>query len=56
MKNKINAPVVVGIIGHSDIDFLPEIKHTLEHLDGFKIIYFKTSSEKLYIMQAGGRK
>jgi len=56
MKNKINAPVVVGVIGHSNIDFLADIKHTLETLDGFKIIYFKTSSEKLYIVQAGGQK
>jgi len=56
MKNKINAPVVVGIIGHSDIDLLPEIKHTLENLNGFKIIYFKTSSEKLFILEAGRRK
>jgi len=51
MSNKISAPVVVGIIGHTDIDLLPEIKHILENLDGLRIIYFKTSSEKLYITE-----
>ena len=51
MKNRINTPVVVGIIGHSDIEILPEIKHFFENLDNFNLVCFKTSSEKLYIVE-----
>ena len=56
MSNKIDAPVVVGIIGHTDIDLLPEIKKYFENLDGFRLVYFKTSSEKLYIWEGGDRR
>lgn len=55
MKNKINAPVILGIVGHTDVDNLAKIKKILENIDGFKIIFFKTSSEKLFITEAGGR-
>jgi hypothetical protein len=55
MSNKFDAPLVVGIVGHADIDLLPEIKYYFENLDGFRLIYFKTSSEKLYIWERGDR-
>ena len=51
MGTPFNAPVVVGIIGHTDIEKLPEIKVFFENLNGFRLIYFKTSSEKLYIKE-----
>lgn len=53
MINKINAQITVGFVGHTSIDFLPELKNILEKLDGFRVIYFTTSSQKLFITEVG---
>jgi len=53
MKSRINAPVVVGVVGHAEIEILPEVKRVLENIDGFRVIFFKTSSQKLYIREGG---
>lgn len=48
---KIQDNLVVGIVGHVSIENLQSLKETVEKLPFFKIIYFKTSSEKLWIME-----
>ena len=49
MKKRLE--LVVGIIGHTNIETLSEIKSYFGKLDGFNLVYFKTSSEKLYIRE-----
>lgn len=46
-----NNKVVVGIVGHVSIDDLKDLKHLVENISFFKIIFFKTSSEKLWIKE-----
>ena len=53
MGNHFDAPVVVGLVGHTDIDKLQDIKDFFENLEGFRLVFFKTSSEKLYIVERG---
>jgi hypothetical protein len=47
--------VVVGFVGHTNVENLAEIKHLIENIDGLNLIFFKTSSKKLYIREGGGR-
>lgn len=47
----MNFDVVVGIVGHADVDALPKIKTYFDQLGGFRLVFFKTSSEKLYIRE-----
>lgn len=51
MEKTFNPKIVVGIIGHVDIENLTQIKDFFEKLEGFTLVYFKTSSEKLYIKE-----
>ena len=43
--------IVVGFVGHTTIESLVQIKNEIEHLPNFKIIFFKTSSDKLWIKE-----
>lgn len=43
--------VVIGLVGHTNIELLPQIKRTVENISGFNLIFFKTSSKKLYITE-----
>ena len=49
MKKKYD--VVIGFVGHTDIEKLPQIKHAVENISDFNLIFFKTSSNKLIIME-----
>lgn len=43
--------LAVGIVGHVSIDDLEDFKTLIEHTPYIKIIFFKTSSEKLWIQE-----
>lgn len=49
------SPVTVGVVGHIQIEDLAELKRTLEGVQGFKIVFFKTSSSKLWIQEGETR-
>jgi len=46
-----NDVLVVGIVGHVSIYNLKEFKELIESTPYFKTIFFKTSSEKLWIKE-----
>jgi len=46
-----NNTLVVAVVGHITIDELANLKEHIEKFPGFKIIFFKTSSEKLWIKE-----
>lgn len=48
-KNDIN--LVVAFVGHIPIDDLKNFKNLIDELPYFKTIFFKTSSEKLWIKE-----
>jgi len=50
-NNAFDTPVTIGIVGHCDIDNLARIKQILENLEGFDLVFFKTSSGKLWIKE-----
>ena len=47
--------VVIGIVGHTNIETLPKIKAIFDNFEGFSLVYFVTSSSKLYIVEEGNR-
>lgn len=50
-KNGFAAVVCVGTVGHCQIDDLAKIKRIIETIEGFDLVFFKTSSEKLWIKE-----
>jgi len=43
--------IVIAFVGHSSIEDLADIKKAVEGIPGFKIVFFKTSSDKLWIKE-----
>lgn len=50
MENN-NSSIVVAFVGHSTIEALAHIKKQVEQIRDFKIVFFKTSSDKLWIKE-----
>ena len=50
-KRLFNTVVTIGIVGHCPIDELSEIKKIFENLGYFDLVFFKTSSGKLWIKE-----
>lgn len=50
-KNGFNAPVTVGFVGHIPIEFLQDLKKVVESIPEFDVIFFKTSSGRLWIKE-----
>ena len=50
-KYNFNPVLTVGIVGHCPIETLQELKDLVESLPCFQVIFFKTSSEKLWIKE-----
>lgn len=48
-----NAPVTIGIVGHCDIEDLSRLKQVIQELEGFDLVFFKTSSGRLWIKEGG---
>jgi len=51
MDNQDNNIIVVAFVGHIPIENLASIKKQIEQLKDFKIVFFKTSSDKLWIKE-----
>jgi len=52
MSNNDNTnTVVLGFIGHCSLDDVSRIKKQIEATPGFRVIIFRTSSEKLWIKE-----
>lgn len=49
MENN-NRPIVVGIVGHISPEFLADFKHYIEKFSQFRLIIFKESDDKLWIV------
>jgi len=50
----LDAPIIIAFVLHSKLESLPKIKNFLRQLEENKecrTIYFKTSSNKLYISE-----
>ena len=50
-KPLIDNLVVVAFVGHTSIENLALIKRQVEQIPGLKIVFFKTSSDKLWIKE-----
>ncbi|MBE3121953.1 MAG: hypothetical protein IMZ53_09040 [Thermoplasmata archaeon] len=48
-QHEFNPRIIVGIIGSTDLDSLQMLKDFFNTLDGFSLIYLKTSGNPLYI-------
>ncbi len=49
--NGNNNVIVIGFVGHTTIESLVQIKREIESLPNLKIIFFKTSSSKLWLKE-----
>lgn len=45
-----NKPIVVGIVGHITPEFLADFKHYVESFSHFRLIIFKESDNKLWLV------
>lgn len=50
---KNNDSVVVGFVGHVSIDDLKNFKDMIENIPYFHMVFFKTSSNRLWIKEGG---
>jgi len=50
-KNDFDVVITVGIIGHCPLEKLNELKQAVEQIDGFGMVFFKTSSGRLWIKE-----
>ncbi|MBE3123129.1 MAG: hypothetical protein IMZ53_17100 [Thermoplasmata archaeon] len=46
-----NNVLVVGFIGHTSIENLSLVKKQVDQIPGLKIVFFKASSDKLWIKE-----
>ena len=49
--NQNSNSLVVGFIGHTSIENLSLIKRQVDQIPGLKIVFFKASSDKLWIKE-----
>ena len=50
-QDQLDAPMVVGMVGHIPVEQLAELKRYLRDLEGFRLVFFKTSTGRLYIKE-----
>ena len=50
MGNNSKQPIVVGIVGHLSPEFLTDFKQHIEKFSHFRLIIFKESDDKLWIV------
>jgi hypothetical protein len=48
-NSEFNPKIIVGIVGSSELETLNTLKNFFENLDGFSLIYMRTSGSPLYI-------
>jgi len=51
MNNQFNSTLVVGLVGHLHPKDLKDFTELIEQLPYFKTVFFRTSSEKLWIKE-----
>lgn len=51
MGKNNNNDIVIAFVGHAVIEDLADIKKAVESIPGFKTVFFKTSSDKLWIKE-----
>lgn len=44
-------PIVLAVVGHVDPIFLKEVHEYLENIPNFRLVFFKTSHGKLFIVE-----
>lgn len=54
MENNISKPIVIGIVGHLSPFFLADFKQYIEKYPNFRLIIFKESDNKLWIVEREG--
>ena len=52
-QDGFNVPITVGFVGHIPIEFLNDLKNAVESIHNFDLVFFKTSSGKLWIKEGG---
>ena len=50
LNNHYDTPIVIGFIGHVHPIFLEEVKTKVETIPHLKIVFYKESSGKLWIV------
>jgi hypothetical protein len=51
MGKNNNNDIVIAFVGHAVIEDLADIKKAVESISGFRVVFFKTSSDKLWIKE-----
>ena len=55
MKGKGNSKtIVIGIVGHIPPEFLADFKKHIESYPYFKLVIFKESNNKIWLVERGG--
>lgn len=49
MQNKYHKMMTLGVIGRCNIDDLSQIKKQIEEIPGFRVVFFKTASGRLWV-------
>lgn len=50
-KNGFDVTVTVGFVGHISIEHLQTLKESIESIPEFDLVFFKTSSGRLWIKE-----
>ena len=50
-KNGFDTPLTVGFVGHIPINLLSTLKESIETIPEFDLVFFKTSSGRLWIKE-----
>jgi len=56
MENHSNTPIVIGVIGHVNPKFLEEVREEIKAITNLKVIFFKESNGKLWVVSEERRK
>jgi len=53
MEQNTKTPIVVGIVGHISAEKLTDFKNHVQNFYGFRLIIFKESNNKLWLIERG---
>jgi len=54
MENSSSKPIVIGVVGHLNPEFLPDFKQLITNYPHFRLIIFKESDNKLWLVEREG--
>jgi hypothetical protein len=49
MRYRPRNTLTIGFVGHCRIDDLSQVKESIENLPGFKLVFFKTTSGRIWL-------